>query len=76
LVHSNLIWLLDAVPDAKVATVLGNYHVRVWHPGYELAVIQQSRFSLLFDVVQVELSSLIPEQKFGTSGVKLEVVDL
>jgi hypothetical protein len=48
---------------------LSYYHVRVGHPLNKLAVVQKSGFGLLFDVIKVELSSLIPEEQLGTAGV-------
>jgi len=39
LVHSDLVWFFDAVPDAKVLAVLGNNHVGVGHPAHILAIV-------------------------------------
>mmetsp|Transcript_19212 Transcript_19212/g.26023 ORF Transcript_19212/g.26023 Transcript_19212/m.26023 type:complete len:287 (-) Transcript_19212:1348-2208(-) len=76
LVHGDLVWLLDRVPDAEVGAVLGNDDVGVRHPADELAVVEQALFGLLLNAVKVQLLALVSEEQLCATGVQLEVVNL
>lgn len=75
LVHGHLVWLFYRIPHAEILSVLCDDHVRVWHPGDVLAVVQQRLLLLFFYVVEVELLAFVTEEKLGAAGVQLEVVD-
>lgn len=53
--HGDALWAVDAVPDADVASVLGNHHVAAGHPLDVRAETEQRGFHPGLDVVQVEL---------------------
>ena len=76
LVHSNLIRLLDGIPDAQIRSVLGDDNIRVGHPIYELAVVEQALLGLFLDAVKIELLALVTEEELGATRVELEVIDL
>ena len=75
LVHRNLIGLLDAVPDAEIVPVLRNDDIGIWNPVDEFAVVQKRLLLLFLDVVEMELSPLVSEQKLVTTWVELKIVD-
>ena len=76
LVHSDLICLFNAVPDAQITTVLSHNYVRVRNPVDEFAVVQQRLLALLLDVIEMQLATLVSEKKLGASWVELKVVNL
>lgn len=76
LVHSNLIRLLDGIPDAQIRSVLCDDNIRVGHPIYELAVVEQALLRLFLDAVKIELLALVTEEELGATRVELKVINL
>jgi len=76
LVHSDLIRLLNRVPNTEVASVLGHNDIGVRHPAHILTVVQKGLLLLFLNVEQVKLLSLVLEQELAATWVQFEVVDL
>ena len=71
LVHGDFVGLVNRVPDTQVVAVLGHNDVRVGHPAHILAVVEKGLLLLLFDVIEVELSTLVSEEELVTTWIQL-----
>lgn len=60
-VESDLIGVFDWVPHTKVVSVLGHYHLGIGNPLDVITVGQQCVLLAGANIVEVELSSFVPE---------------
>jgi hypothetical protein len=75
-IHSNLIGLIDGVPNTEIVAILSDNDVRVGDPADILAVVEQGLLFLFLDIVQVKLTALIPKEQLVATWVELKIVNL
>jgi hypothetical protein len=75
-VDGDLVWRVDVVPDAQVASVLRHHHVAVGHPLHVRAEVQQLRPGLQLQVVDMQEAPLVPEEQQVCATVQLQPVHL